>query len=199
MSKLISRMLGGLLLVALAAAQCSAVQLKISRNVLQRTLKRQLFSGPSGRYYLNGNAQTPCFAYAEDAQLSFSQNRVIVLIKTHAKLGKAMGGSCLGMSLSSSPEVSLAPIGVNEVIGFRDARLDKVADQKELDFLLTPFLSRILPSSMEVNAADLLRKALIGSAATSGFKVTLDKLKIYSIQIQGDYLVVNFDGDLSVE
>jgi hypothetical protein len=52
---------------------------------------------------------------------------------------------------------------------------------------------------MEVNAADLLRKALIGSAATSGFKVTLDKLKIYSIQIQGDYLVVNFDGDLSVE
>jgi hypothetical protein len=38
---------------------------------------------------------------------------------------------------------------------------------------------------MKVNAADLLRKALGGSAATSGYKVSLDRLKIHSIQIRG--------------
>ncbi len=198
MSKLMSQMLGGLLLVALGAAQCNAVQLRVSRDVLQRTLKRQLFSGPDGRYYIKGNAQTPCSAYAEDAQLSFFQDRVIVLIKVHAKLGKSIGSSCLGIPISASPAVSLAPVGENEVIGFRDARLDKVVDQKELNYVLTPFLSRKLPSSMEVNAADLLRKALIGSTATSGYKVALEKLAIHSMQIQGDDLVVNFDGDLSV-
>ena len=52
---------------------------------------------------------------------------------------------------------------------------------------------------MKVDAADLLRKALEGSTATSGYKVTLDRLKIHSVQIQGDTLVVDVDGDLSVK
>jgi hypothetical protein len=34
---------------------------------------------------------------------------------------------------------------------------------------------------------------------TSGYKVTLDRLKIHSIQIQGDSVVVDVDGDLSVK
>jgi hypothetical protein len=52
---------------------------------------------------------------------------------------------------------------------------------------------------MKVNAADLLRAALEGSTATSGYKVSLEKLKIHSVQIQGDSLVVDADGDLSVQ
>ena len=56
-----------------------------------------------------------------------------------------------------------------------------------------------MPKSLTVNAADLLRKALAGSTATSGYKVSLDRLRIQSIQIVGDKLVVEADGDLSVE
>jgi glycine cleavage system regulatory protein len=52
---------------------------------------------------------------------------------------------------------------------------------------------------MKVNAADLLRQALAGSLATSDYKVTLDRLKIHSMQIEGDTLVVDVDGDLSVK
>jgi hypothetical protein len=52
---------------------------------------------------------------------------------------------------------------------------------------------------MKVNAAELLRKALEGSTASSGYKVSLDKLKIHSVQIQGDDLVVDADGDISVK
>jgi hypothetical protein len=186
-------------LIAAVGAPCaSAVELKVSRDVLQRTLKQQLFSGPNGRYYLKGTAQTPCYVYADDAQLSFAQNRVVVVIKAHAKLGKAWGNSCVGFSLNTAPEVSLAPFGDGETIGFRDARLDKVVDQKELNFLITPFLSHQLPSSMKINAADLLRKALTGATAATGYKVTLDKLQIRSMSPQGDDLVVNVDGAVSV-
>lgn len=189
----------GLLLAACAAAPSGAVQLKVSRDTLARTLKQQLFSGPNGRYYLKGNAQTPCYVYADDAQLSFVQDRVVVVIKAHAKLGKAWGNSCIGITLNTAPEVSLAPFGEGETIGFRDARVDRVSDQKELNFLLTPFLSHQIPSSMKVNASDLLRSALEGSTASSGFKVTLERLKIHSVEIQGDSLVVDADGDLSVQ
>ena len=188
------------LLLALGGlAHSGAVEMKISRDAIERTLKQQLFSGPSGRYYLKGNPQSPCFTYAEDPKLAFVQDRIVVRVKTHARLGAAVRGACLGLPVSVPAEVSLAPDAEGETIGFRDARLDKVSDQKQLNFLLNPFLSRQVPSSMKVNAADLLRKALEGSTASSGYKVTLDRLKIYSIQIDGENLVVDVDADLSVK
>jgi hypothetical protein len=189
----------GLLLLALGETQCRAVELKITRDALQRTLKQQLFSGPNGRYYVKGSAQTACSVYAEDATLTFVQDRIVVQVKTHARLGKSMGNACLGITLTPTAEVSLSPFGEGEEIGFRDAQVVKVAEQKELNFLLAPFLTHQIPSSMKVDAADLLRKALAGSTASSGYKVTLDRLKVHSMQIQGDALVVDVDGDLSVK
>ena len=73
----------GLLLLAGGLAQCGAVELKVSREALERTLKQQLFSGPNGRYYLKGNAQSPCSIYAENPQLRFAVDRIVVQVKTH--------------------------------------------------------------------------------------------------------------------
>ncbi len=188
-----------LLFLAAGSVPCRAVELKVSRDALQRTLKQQLFSGPDGRYFLKGSPKTACSVYADDAQLSFAQDRIVVRIRTHAKLGKSVAGACLGIALSPTAEVSLEPYGEGQTIGFRDAQVLKVSDQRELNFLLSPFLSHQVPSSMKVDAADLMRKALEGSTATSGYKVTLDRLKIHSMQIQGDSLVVDVDGDLSVK
>lgn len=130
-----------ILLLAAACARCPAVELRVSREALERTLRQQLFGGPGGRYYLKGTAQNACYVYADDAQVIFAQDRIIVHIKTHARMGKSMGGSCLGISLSPTAEVTIAPYGEGESIGFRDAQLVKVSDQRELNFLLTPFLS----------------------------------------------------------
>jgi len=190
-------LLAGLVLSCPAAA--TAVEMRVSRDAIERTLKQQLFGGPEGRYYLKGTPQSPCFTYAEDPKLTFDQDRIIVRVKTHSRLGTAVRGACLGLPLSIPAQVSLAPDAEGETIGFRDARLDSVSAQKELNFLLNPFLSRQVPSNMKVNAADLLRKALEGSTASSGYKITLDRLKIHSIQIDGDSLVVDVDGDLSVK
>lgn len=184
---------------AIGSAPCRAVELKVSRDALQRTLKQQLFSGPDGHYYLKGNANAACWVYADDAQISFDQDRIVVRVKTHAKLGQAVGGACIGFSLAPTSEVSLEPYGEGVTIGFRNAQVIKVSDRKELNFLLSPFLSHQIPSSMKVDAAELLRKALEGSTASSGYKVTLERLKIHSVQIQGDELVVDADGDIAVK
>jgi len=189
----------GVLIAAVGAARSSAVELKISREALERTLKQQLFGGVEGRYYLKGSAQSPCFVYADNPKLRFVQDRFVVSMKTHSKLGKRVGGACLGISLSLPAEVSLEPDGEGETIGFRDARVDRVSDHQELNFVLIPFLSHQIPSAMKVNAAELLRKALEGSTASSGYKVGLDRLKIHSVQIQGEMLVVDMDADLSVK
>jgi hypothetical protein len=127
------------------------------------------------------------------------QDRIVVKVKTHSRLGTPLKGACIGLSISVPAEVSLAPEAEGETIGFRDARLDQVSNQKQLNFILNPFLSRQVPSSMKVNAAELLRKALEGSTAASGYAVKLDRLKIHSIQVAGDWLIVDVDGDLSVQ
>jgi hypothetical protein len=188
-------------------ARAGAVELKVSREALERTLRQQLFSGPEGRYYIKGSDKSACFVYAEDARLTFAPDgrdpqgepRIVVNLKTRARLGKQMGGACVGISLSLPAEVSLAPVGEGESVGFRDARIDRVSDRQELNFILMPFLSRQIPSGLKVNAAELLRKALEGSTATSGYKVALDKLQIHSARIVGDDLVVDVDGALSVK
>lgn len=190
---------GSLLALACGALQSRAVELKVGRDVLERTLKQQLFGSASGRYYLKGSPQTPCSVYVEDPQLHFADGRIVVLLKTHAWLSTAVRGMCLGIALSPTAEVSVAPDGEGESIGFRDARVEHISDQRELNFVLTPFLSHKIPSGMKVNAADLLRNALAGSTATSGYKVTLDQLKIRSMQIENDALVVEADGSLSVK
>jgi len=180
-------------------APCRGVELTVSRQVLERTLKQQLFSGPDGRYYLKGNPHSACFISTEDPHLSFEQGRIVVRVKTVARLGTPVGGTCLGVSLTLPAEVSLAPDAEGETIGFRDAQLDKISDRKEINFVLAPFLRGQVPKSMKVNATELLRKALEGSTAATGYKVSLDRLKIHSVQIEGDKLVVDADGDLSVE
>jgi hypothetical protein len=193
------RILIGTLLVAGALIQACAVELKVSRDALGRTLKEQLFNGPNGRYYLKGSVKSPCYVYAEDPQLQFVDDRIVVQLKTHSRLGRPVAGACIGITLSLPAEVSLAPDGEGETVGFRDARVDRVSDHAELNFVLIPFLSHQVSSGMKVNAADLLRKALEGSTASSGYKVSLERLKIHSVQIQGDALVVDADGDLSVQ
>ena len=178
---------------------CRAVELTVSRQALERTLKQQLFSGPDGRYYLKGNPHSACFISTEDPHLSFEQGRIVVRVKTVARLGTPVAGACLGVSLTLPAEVSLAPDAEGETIGFRDAQLDRISDQKEINFVLAPFLRGQVPKSLRVNAADLLRQALTGSTAASGYKVSLERLKIHSVQIVGDKLVVEADGDISVE
>ncbi len=157
-----------LLLLGAAALPCGAVELRVSREALERTLKQQLFNGPDGRFYLKGSERTACSVYADDAKVTFDQDRIVVKVKTRARMGKSMGGACIGISVAPTAEVSVAPYGEGESIGFRDAQLIKVSDKRELNFLLSPFLSRQVPSSMKVNAADVLRKALEGFDSVVG-------------------------------
>jgi hypothetical protein len=175
-----------------------AIEIKISAQALERTLDKQLFSAQDGRYYLRGKSDAGCFAYAQDPKVSFVSDRVVIHVTAHAKLGAQIHKDCLGVPLSTAADVSVVPDAQGETIGFRDPRIDRLSESRELNFFLTPFLSKKLPQQMKLNVADLLRKLLANSAQTTGYTLSLDNLKIHSMQVSGDALVVDFDGDLSV-
>ena len=176
-----------------------AIEVKVSAQALERTLRTQLFNGPDGRYYIRGDATSACYVYAENPHVSFKDDRVVVHVHTRAKLGTSLHGACLGVSLTMDADVSVVPDAEGESVGFRDARIERLSESKELNFLLEPFLSRKLPSQMKVNAADMMSKLLSQSAATTGYTLTLDSLKLHSMLVDHNALVVDVDAAMTVE
>ncbi|WP_260702903.1 hypothetical protein [Edaphobacter flagellatus] len=186
------------ILLLAAPLSTRATEVGVSAQAIERTLKTQLFNAPDGRYYLRGNAHSACYVYAEKPHVTFVQDRVVVSVHTRAKLGTGLRGACVGVTLTRDVDVSILPDAEGETIGFRDARIDHLSDSRELNFLLEPFLSRQLPQQMKVNAADLMRQLLTKSAETTGYAISLTALKIHSMIVQGDLLVLDVDTALSV-
>jgi len=188
--------LASLLLFALPAR---AVDLHITSQALERTLIQQLFTGDQHRYYMKGDAHSTCAVYAEDPHISFKDDRIVIEIHTHARLGEPIAGRCIGVSLNTVADVSVIPEAEGEVVGFRDARIEKLSDSRELNFLLTPFLSRQLPSAMQVNAATLLRQLLVQSAPSTGYSITLNNLRIHSMLVERRLLSSDLDVDIDAD
>jgi hypothetical protein len=187
-----------LCLGVLAPRAARAIEIRISAQALERTLAQQLFTGAQGRYYIRGDEHSACFVYADNPKVTFVQDRVVVHVHTHAKLGTSLRGACLGVGLAPEADVSVLPDAQGENIGFRDARIENMSTSRELNFFLVPFLSHKLPQKMTVNIADVLRKVLSKSQDSTGYEMKLDQLKIHTMQVSGDTLIVDFDGQLAV-
>ncbi len=189
-----------LLLICCTTAQ--AIQVRVTAPALERTLQRRLFNQPDAdgnltRHYLKGNSARGCSVYADEPHVTFKDDRVVVSVKTHAKLG--FGKACFGISITTESEVSFIPEAEDESVGFRDAHIEHLTNNKELDALLEPFLAKKMPQEMKVNAADLMRKLLVKAPDSTGYTLTLESLVLHSMQVDGDVLLVDLDANFRVE
>jgi hypothetical protein len=192
------RIVLSLALIFSASQAASAIEVKVSAQALERTLRAQLFNGPQGRYYIRGDVNSPCYVYAESPHVTFVQDRIVVHVHAKSKLGTSVHGACLGVSLTTDTDVSLIPEAEEESIGFRDARIEKLSESRELNFILAPFLSHKVPAQMKVNAAVLMRQLLSRSTETTGYSLSLDSLKLHSLLVEGESLVMDADANLKV-
>ena len=196
---LLARLLLSLALLFSAIRSASAIEVKVSAQALERTLQAQLFNGPQGRYYIRGDANSACYVYAESPHVTFVQDRIVVRVHARSKLGTTVHGTCIGVSLSTNTDVSLIPEAEEESIGFRDARIERLSESRELNFLLVPFMSHKLPAQMKVNAAVLMRQLLSRSTETTGYALSLSSLKLHSLLVEGESLVMDADATLKVD
>jgi hypothetical protein len=176
-----------------------AIEVKVSAQALERTLQAQLFNGPQGRYYIRGDTNSACYVYAETPHVTFVEDRIVVQVHAKSRLGTAVHGTCIGVSLSTNTDVSLIPEAEEESVGFRDARIERLSESRELNFLLVPFMSHKLPAQMKLNAAVLMRQLLGRSTETTGYALSLNSLKLHSLLVEGDTLVMDADATLKVD
>jgi hypothetical protein len=186
-----------------AVVPSRAIVVRVTAPALERTLDRQLFNqtgpnGEPGRHYIKGrpDVQKGCPVYVDEPHITFVDDRVVVTVKTHAKVG--FGKNCIGIGVSLESQVSFVPVAEGESVGFRDARIEHITKNKELDALLEPFLEKKLPQEMKVNAAEFLQKLLAHSQSSTGYEVTVDKLELRSMQIQDQELIVDLDANFRV-
>jgi hypothetical protein len=199
MPRLLVRLPLSLALLFSATHAASAIEVKVSAQALERTLQAQLFSGPQGRYYLRGDANSACYVYAESPHVTFVEDRIVVRVHAKSRLGTAVHGTCIGVSLSTNTDVSLIPEAEEESVGFRDARIERLSESKELNFLLVPFMSHKLPAQMKINAAILMRQLLSRSTEATGYALSLNSLKLHSLFVEGTSLVMDADATLKVD
>jgi hypothetical protein len=147
---------------------------------------------------MRGSATSACSIYAEQPKVTFKDDRVWVHVRTHAKLGTGLKGACLGVSLTTDADVSFVPEAEGSSVGFRDARIERASDSRELNFFLVPFLSRKLPTQMKVDIAQTMGKLLSQSVASTGYALMLNSLKLHSMMVDHNALVVDVDAALSV-
>jgi len=183
----------------IAAHPAHATEIKVTSGALERTLNKQLFTAPGNRYYIKGKPDSGCFVYAEDPKITFKDDRIWIHIKTHSKLGTSVHGDCLGVTINAEADVSVVPEAQGENIGFRDARIEHLSTSRELNVFLVPFLNGKLPQQMKINVADLIRQLLTKSMESTGYNMSLDNLKVHSMQVDHSDLDVDFDADLSVQ
>lgn len=182
-----------------------AITLRVSAPALERTLRNQVFTTPPPkpdlppRRYLHGNGSSGCSTFIDTPQVSFAADRVIVHVHTHANFGASIRGHCLGIWINTESIVSFIPQAEGEVIGFRDARIDKLTDSAELNALLEPFLARRMPQEMRINAADLMRTLMIHAPGQTGYTLSLRSLNLRSMQVQASELVVELDAEVAVD
>lgn len=188
-----------------AALPARAITLRVSAPALERTLRNQVFTTAPPkpdlppRRYLHGNGTTGCSTFVDSPEVSFAGERVVVKVHTHANLGFQVKGHCLGIWINTESIVSFVPEAEGEIVGFRDARIDKATDSTELNSLLEPFLARRMPQEMKVNAADLMRTLLVHAPGQSGYRLTLQALQLQSMEVQASELVIQLDAEIRVE
>lgn len=56
---------------------------------------------------MRGGSNSACYVYASAPHITFMGDRIVVQVKTKARLGTSILGSCLGVGLSDVAEVSL--------------------------------------------------------------------------------------------
>ena len=100
---MVHRLRSGLIAIfalVMASTSAHAIEARVSAPALERTLKKQLFNepGPDGKsdsHYIKGSlAKGGCYVYVDDPHVTFKDDRVVVTVKTHDKLG--VGKTCFG-------------------------------------------------------------------------------------------------------
>ena len=187
------------ILLAAATGLRAGSELEIQYSAIGKVLAQQVFT-QEGRKYVRGDKDQRCnFAYLEHPEVSASGGRMGIRAHFTGRSAKNFMGRCVGLGDSFDVLIAATPYYHDNVIGFKDVRVDSINKDGVYIRLVRTALAYSLANDFQYRVLDDARQILEARRDPLPITQELRSFQIREIRVTGDALVLSLDFTLAVK
>lgn len=185
---LLPRLVAALLL----AAPAWGVDLEIRFGALERLIGEQMFTA-DGRKYVRGAKERKCnYAFLEKPKLSAAGDRLQLKVNFSGKTALDMFGRCVGVGDSFELTLTAKPVANSGSIAFQDFNVSTPRDSFYIRRVRSA-LVQTLSKDFRIDVMQHARKLIEAPHAVGAYQQEIKDLKMHSVRVAPDALVLGVD------
>ena len=185
-------------LLALSAALCRGAELQIEYSAIGKVLAQQVFT-QEGRKYVRGDKAQRCnFAYLEHPEISGINGRLAIRAHFSGRSARNFFGKCVGLGDSFDVQIAATPFYHDNVIGFKDVRVESINKDGVYIRLVRQALAYSLANEVQYRVFDDAKKILEAPRDPPFLSQQLRSFTVREIRVMPEALVLNVDFTLAV-
>jgi hypothetical protein len=188
------------LLALFLAGHAAAAELQVQYPAIGKVLAQQVFT-QEGRKYVRGDKAQRCnFAYLESPEISAANGRLNIRAHFTGRSARNFMGRCVGLGDSFDVQIAATPYYHDNVIGFKDVRVESINKDGVYIRLVRLALADSLTNEFQYRVADDA-KQILEAKREPLLPITqeLRNFTVREIRVTGDALVLNLDFTLLVK
>jgi hypothetical protein len=186
-------------MAALSAALLAGSELQIQYTALSKILAQQVFT-QEGRKYVRGDKDQRCnFAYLEHPEISGNNGHLWIRARFTGRSARNFLGRCVGLGDSFDLQIFASPYYHDNVIGFKNVRVESVNKDGIYIRLVRNALAFSLANDFKYRLLDDAKHMLETKQEPLPITQELQSFQVREIRVTGDALVLNLDFTLTVK
>ena len=186
-------------LAAISAAAVAGSELQIQYTALGKILAQQVFT-QEGRKYVRGDKDQRCnFAYLEHPEIAGNNGHLWIRARFTGRSARNFLGRCVGLGDSFDLQIFASPYYHDNVIGFKDVRVESVNKDGIYIRLVRNALAFSLANDFQYRLFDDAKHMLETKQEPLPITQELRSFQVKDIRVTGDALVLNLDFTLTVK
>jgi hypothetical protein len=186
-------------IAALSAALLAGSELQIQYTALSKILAQQVFT-QDGRKYVRGDKDQRCnFAYLEHPEISGNNGHLWIRARFTGRSARNFLGRCVGLGDSFDLQIFASPYYHDNVIGFKNVRVESVNKDGIYIRLVRNALAMSLANDFKYRLFDDAKHMLETKQEPLPITQELQSFQVRDIRVTGDALVLNLDFTLTVK
>jgi hypothetical protein len=187
-----------LLLLAVCAPRARAVELRLRFGALERMLSEQLFTEEGKRYV--GPKRTKCnFAYLQKPRVQGEGGRIRILAQFTGRTALDVFGRCVGLGDEFDLVIVARPEYRSDGIGFADVTVKPLSKNGYYIRRVCTAMAATLARDFKYPLAAEARRILEDASATPRYPREMRNLKVNSIGVTGEELVLDLNFALTIK
>jgi hypothetical protein len=181
------------LLILFLAGVSHGAELQIQYSAIGRVLAQQVFT-QEGRKYVRGNKDQRCnFAYLEHPEISGQAGRLGIRARFTGRSARNFLGRCVGLGDSFDVQIAATPYYHDNVIGFKDVRVESINKDGVYVRLVRSALAYSLANEFQYRVLDDAKQILETKRDPLPIVQELQSFSVREIHVNGEALVLNLD------